>query len=111
MTSHTDERMSLSQSLGLTLPLHEGKDITLIIGMKDKTLQHDFMSQQTATVLSKYLADRALNVSDDSTGRIVQKLNAHLSDVSGAAGSAENLDNLSKLDLLILNENNQQYKF
>ena len=49
-----------------------------------------------------YFADWALDVSNNSTGWVIQKFNTDLGDVSGTSGSAKNLGDLCKLNWLIL---------
>ena len=62
----------LSETAGLTLPLHEAEDVAL--------------------------ADGSLDVTDDGPGRVVEELDADLRHVTGVAGAAEYTVDLGELD-------------
>ena len=66
-----DFKSNLPKTAGLTLPLHEGKDVPL--------------------------AHRPLDVSNDATIRIVEELDSNLSGVTSVASTAHHLVNLGKL--------------
>ena len=64
------------QAAGLPLRLEEGKDVVF--------------------------PDGPLDVADDRTASVVEKLNAHLGDATSPAGAAQDLGNLGKLDGIVL---------
>lgn len=53
-------------------------------------------------VIKFYLSHRSLDVSDDGTIGIIQKLYANLGDVSGTSSSSKNFVDFGKLNRLIL---------
>ena len=71
-----ESSVNLSESSGLTLPLHKRQDIAL--------------------------ADGTLHVTDDGSVWIVEEFNTDLGDGTGVTGAAEHLVDLGKLDGLLL---------
>lgn len=62
------EKIRLAQSSGLTFGLHEAQDVVL--------------------------SNRALDVSDNGSGGVLNELDSDLCDTTSGAGSAQDLDNL-----------------
>lgn len=62
-------KVLLTQSSSFTLRLHQAENVIL--------------------------SDRSLNVSDNRSGAVVQKLNSDLGDTTSGTGSTQNFDNLS----------------
>lgn len=76
----SEKRTGLPKTAGLTLGLHESKNVTS--------------------------ADGALDVADDGTVVVVQELDADLGDTTAAASAAEDLNDTGQgtLSLLLLND-------
>jgi len=93
----------LSQSSGLSLPLQKGKDIALCFKLKSVVEEYEQGTHtEKQTGIIAYLADGALDVSDDGSVGIVDELDSDLSHVTGVTSAAENFVHLSELDGLIL---------